>query len=438
MRNILRRSALGAKVPHYKGTASMQTEEMPLPSKIVLPMSQHIGAPCEVCVAKGDKVKVGTVVGKAGGFVSADIHSGVSGEVSAVDSIMLANGNIYSAVVIIPDGKQEISETVKPPEVTDRESFVAAVRQSGLVGLGGAGFPTAVKLSPKNLDEIDTLVINGAECEPYITADHREFIENGDDVIEGICAVKKYLGIKKAVIGIERNKPDAIDAMFSLTKGDDSITVKPLPSKYPQGAEKILIERCTGREVPRGGLPSDVGVIVMNVASVAFVARYLKTGMPLTTKRLTVDGDIVNTPKNVRAVIGTPCEEVLDFCGGLKEEAAKVLFGGPMMGSCLCGLDFPIMKQTNAILAFGEKKAHIPNPQPCIRCGRCINACPMGLSPVEIAEAYKADNKEGLIALKADLCMDCGSCSFVCPAKRPVSQTMRLAKSIMPKKGGAK
>ena len=409
---------------------------MPLPSKIVLSMAQHIGAPAAPAVAKGDQVYVGSVVGKAGGFVSSDIHSGVSGIVDGITTITAPNGAVQTAVVIIPDGEQKVDPAIKAPEVTDLKSFQDAVRASGLVGLGGAGFPAAVKLAPKNLDEIDTLVINGAECEPYITSDNRCFLEDTHFILSGIKAVMKYLNIGKCVIGIENNKPQAIAKMQSAIDVP-GVEVKALPCRYPQGAEKVLIENCTGREVPFPGLPSDVGVIVMNVTSVAFVGKYLETGMPLVTKRLTVDGDIIKEPKNVEVVIGTPVQELLDFCGGLTDEPGKVLYGGPMMGNCLADLSQPIMKNNNAILAFSKKWAHIPKATNCIHCGRCTNACPLGLSAKEIVQAYNAGNVELLQELNADLCMSCGTCSFVCPAKRPLAPSIALAK-IMMKNGGKK
>ena len=409
---------------------------MPLPSKIVLSMAQHIGAPAAPAVAKGDQVYVGSVVGKAGGFVSSDIHSGVSGIVDGITTITAPNGAVQTAVVIIPDGEQKVDPAIKAPEVTDLKSFQDAVRASGLVGLGGAGFPAAVKLAPKNLDEIDTLVINGAECEPYITSDNRCFLEDTHFILSGIKAVMKYLNIGKCVIGIENNKPQAIAKMQSAIDVP-GVEVKALPCRYPQGAEKVLIENCTGREVPFPGLPSDVGVFVMNVTSVAFVGKYLETGMPLVTKRLTVDGDIIKEPKNVEVVIGTPVQELLDFCGGLTDEPGKVLYGGPMMGNCIADLSQPILKNNNAILAFSKKWAHIPKATNCIHCGRCTNACPLGLSAKEIVQAYNAGNVELLQELNADLCMSCGTCSFVCPAKRPLAPSIALAK-IMMKNGGKK
>ncbi len=435
MPNIFTRRAQGAHVPHNKNTAGKATEKMPLPTKIILPMQQHIGAPCAPAVQKGDAVYVGSVIGKAGGFVSADIHSGVSGTVDSIESLRFPNGALVTAVVIIPDGEQKADPSLTVPVCEDAKGLVAAAQSCGLVGLGGAGFPTAVKLSPKDLSAIDTLIINGAECEPYITADNREFIECADTVISGIAAVKKCLNIKKVIIGIERNKPEAIDMMFSLTNGDADYKVMPLESIYPQGAEKVLIEKCTGREVPRGGLPADAGVIVMNVTTVSALGKYLKTGMPLTVKRLTIDGSCVKEPKNVEVIIGTPISEVLNFCGGVKDEVGKIIMGGPMMGTAVLSDGFPIIKQNNAILAFSEKEAKLAEPTLCVRCGRCLNACPMGLSPVEIVAAFDKTDYEDLNALMTDLCIGCGTCSFVCPAKRPLAQTMSLAK-IMQRDGG--
>ena len=427
MSKFLKRSAQGAGVPHEKRTAGLETVAMPLPSKIVLSMNQHIGAPAAPVVAKGDQVYVGTVVGKAGGFVSSDIHSGVSGTVAEISTMVGSNGSTQTTVVITPDGEQKVDPSIAPPQVT----------------LGGAGFPTAVKLSPKNLDEIDTLLINGAECEPYITSDHRCMLEDTHFIFSGIKAVMKYLnipkciiGIEGCIIGIEGNKPDAIAKMQSAIDVA-GIEVKQLPCRYPQGAEKVLIETCTGREVPFPGLPSDVGVIVMNVTSTAFVGKYLETGMPLTTKRLTVDGDIVKEPKNVEVIIGTPIQELLDFCGGLTAQPGKVLYGGPMMGTCVASLDQPILKNNNAVLAFSEAWAHLPKKTNCIHCGRCVNACPLGLAAKDIVKAYEKGDVELLQELNADLCMSCGTCSFVCPAKRPLAPSIALAKILM-KNGGKK
>ena len=428
------RSAEGAHVPHNKNTENCETVKMPVPKRVYVSMSQHIGAPAKACVKKGDVVAVGDVIGTAGGFISAPVHSPVSGKVFGLDEIRLSNGKAQ-VVVIDTDGLQTVSEKVKAPEVTDHASFVQAIKDSGLVGLGGAGFPTGVKLDPQNLDEVDTLVINAAECEPFITADYREMMECGEDVVEGAKLVKQYLNLSKVIIGIEANKPQAIAKMTELTKGLEGFTVATLPSVYPQGAEKVLIEQATGKEVPKGALPAAVGCIVMNVASVGFVARYLKTGMPLVTKRVTVDGDAVAEAKNVEVVIGTPIKDIIEFCGGYSQEAGKIISGGPMMGQALTGDDIPVVKQNNAFLVFGKEKATLPNASACIRCARCVSACPMGLAPVEIALSLEVKDVEELKVLHTDLCMECGSCSFVCPAKRPVAQTMKEAKDFLRKAG---
>ena len=428
------RSAEGAHVPHNKNTENCETVKMPVPKRVYVSMSQHIGAPAKACVKKGDVVAVGDVIGTAGGFISAPVHSPVSGKVFGLDEIRLSNGKAQ-VVVIDTDGLQTVSEKVKAPEVTDHASFVQAIKDSGLVGLGGAGFPTGVKLDPQNLDEVDTLVINAAECEPFITADYREMMECGEDVVEGAKLVKQYLNLSKVIIGIEANKPQAIAKMTELTKGLEGFTVATLPSVYPQGAEKVLIEQTTGKEVPKGALPAAVGCIVMNVASVGFVARYMKTGMPLVTKRVTVDGDAVAEAKNVEVVIGTPIKDIIEFCGGYSQEAGKIISGGPMMGMALTGDDIPVVKQNNAFLVFGKEKATLPNASACIRCARCVSACPMGLAPVEIALSLEVKDVEELKVLHTDLCMECGSCSFVCPAKRPVAQTMKEAKDFLRKAG---
>lgn len=441
----LKRSALGAGVPHEKVTAGMATVTMPVPTKLVLPMSQHIGAPCQPVVKKGDTVQVGSLVGQAGGFVSANIYSGVSGTVAGIETVTYPTGQRVQAVVITPDGMQTPDPSIQPPVVTDKASFIKAVQNCGLVGLGGAGFPAAVKLSPAT--KVDTLVINGAECEPYLTPDTREFLECSETVMSGIEAVMKYLEIPNCVIGIERNKPECIDLMASLCQGTKGISVKPLPSRYPQGAEKTLIENTTGREVPemvygdkpRPGLPADAGVIVMNVTSVSTIGKFLKTGMPLISKRVTVDGDAAAKPQNIEVLIGTPLEEIIAFAGGVKEGVTlgKVLCGGPMMGTAMADLTFPLLKQNNGLLLFSKEKAELPAPGPCIRCGRCINGCPMGLAPVQIAGAYNRRDLDALNKLNLGLCVLCGTCTFVCPAKRPVTQTMSLAKAFQ-RTGGKK
>ncbi|MBQ5810023.1 MAG: RnfABCDGE type electron transport complex subunit C, partial [Clostridia bacterium] len=345
----------GAHTPHFKNTAELSTEIMPSPNKIFLPMQQHIGAPCEPVVAVGDIVKVGQIIGNSDKPVSVPIHSGVSGVVSEITSYKLTNGQSCKCVVIQSDGKDEIHESVKPRKVETPEDLVAAARDCGLVGLGGAGFPAHIKLSPKSETKIDTLIINAAECEPYITSDYRECIESTDDILNGLYLIKKILNIDNVIIGVEDNKPKAIEEMLRIATDskdiDDTVKVMKLKSRYPQGAEKVLIYTATGRKLPLGKLPADVGCIVMNVTSVAVLYRFISTGMPLIRKRITVDGSAIANPKNLSVVIGTPINDVIDYCGGFKAEPGKILYGGPMMGICVADTSAPVLKQNNAILA---------------------------------------------------------------------------------------
>ena len=425
----------GVHAPHNKNTAHKQSVEMPVPKTVVLPMTQHIGAPCAPIVKVGDTVDVGQCIAKSDAFVSAPIHASVSGTVKKIDKITMPGGNRVDAIFIESDGEQRVSPDVKPPEVNSLSDLISAVRESGLVGLGGAGFPTAVKLSIPPDKNVDTMIVNVAECEPYITSDHREAIENGWDIISGIMTVKEFLDIHRVIIGIENNKPDAIKALREIADSSvdigDEIRVLPLKATYPQGAEKILIKACTGREVPMGGLPSDAGCLVMNVGSIAFIARYLKTGMPLVSRRLTVDGSAIKDPTNVIVPIGTPIKEVIEFVGGYKEEPKKILMGGPMMGVALPNDELYIMKQNNAILAFGEKEARLAEPSACIRCGKCVSACPMRLLPLELCNASDRRDEDALNRLNAMNCMECGCCSFTCPAKRHLVQTIREGKAFL-------
>lgn len=393
-------------------------------------MSMHMGAPCQPLVKAGDMVTVGQKIGDTDALFSVPVHSGVSGKVTAVTDYRTAMGAVCKAVEIETDGLQTVSEEVKQPAVTDKESFIKAVRESGSCGLGGAGFPTHIKLNPKQ--QIDTLVINAAECEPYITADYREMIECPEDIIGGINLVKSMLGIKTAKLAIEANKPEAIKNFTEMAKNDDTIDIVTLPSSYPQGAEKVIIYNSTGRIVKEGELPADEGVIVINISTVGFLYRYFQTGMPLVTRRLTVDGNAVGEPKNVRVVIGTSFREVMEFCKTDMESVKKLIGGGPMMGMSIPDVDMPVVKTSNALLAiktYDERKTSA-----CIRCGRCVRVCPMGLMPADIDRAYKIKNIEELKTLKVMLCMNCGSCTYVCPANRKLAETNQLAKALIPRK----
>ena len=421
----------GIHVPHKKHTANAAPVRLPVPKTVTIPMAMHIGKPAKPIVKRGDEVKVGQLIAEADGFISAPIHSGVSGKVQKIDEMITSMGAKVPCVVIETDGLQELSETVRPPEVHDLESFVAAVRQSGAVGLGGAGFPTFVKLSVKDLGKLDAVVINAAECEPYITSDTRTMLDRGEDVFEGIELLKKYLKVRRFIIGVEENKPEAIEKMRRLAGGAEGVEVKVLPAVYPQGGEKVLVYNTVGKMIPKGGLPLDAGVIVINVTTLAFIARYIKTGMPLVEKCLTVDGSAVKEPKNVIAPIGMSIGDVLEAAGGCKCEPAKVLYGGPMMGIAVPDLGAPILKNTNAIVAMDEKEAMPPKTTPCINCGACLNQCPLRLDPRAISRAYKRNEPEELKSLCVDLCMECGCCSYVCPAKRYLVQTNKLAKAVL-------
>lgn len=425
----------GVRVPHRKHTAECESVRMPVPETVTIPLSQHIGPPCKPTVAVGDTVAVGQCIGDTDAFLSSPIHASVSGTVSAISSVTLPGGQTCDAIVIKTDGEQRPYEGLTPPTLDTREDFIAAVRASGLVGLGGAGFPTHVKLNPQNIDDVDTVIVNAAECEPYITADFRECMENRDGILEGVCAIMQHLDLKRGIIGIEANKPQAIELLTAraaaLTTPEREITVKTLPTRYPQGAEKVLIAQTTGRKVPPGRLPADVGCVVINVTSVGVLARYLQTGMPLVEKRITVDGAAVETPQNVIVPLGTAIKDILAFCGGLKAPAAKLLMGGPMMGRALPDDSLPLLKQNNAILAFDEQDAALPAPSACIRCGKCVSACPMNLTPPAIAAAFKRGDAAELEKRGALVCMECGCCAYSCPAHRPIVQSMKLAKDLV-------
>ena len=444
MSNFLRRSAQGAGVPHEKGTSNLETVAMPLPSKIVLSMGQHIGAPAAPAVAKGDQVYVGTVVGDSEAYVSAPVHASVSGTVTEITQVMLTGGQMTQAVVVGSDGKMEKDPAIAPPPpITTKEELAKAARAAGLVGLGGAGFPAHVKLNVPEGKTIDTLLVNVAECEPYVTSDHREALENGRNVLEGVYHVKEILGVQRVIIAVEDNKPDVIQKLSEIA-GDpkrdplDQVRVLPLKSRYPQGAEKVLVQACTGRKVPAGKLPADVGCLVMNIGSLSFLASYMRTGMPLTLKRVTLDGSAIAHPQNVIVPVGTPIKDVVAFCGGYKAEPKKLIMGGPMMGVAITSDELPILKQNNAILAFDQREAQLRQPTACIRCGRCVAACPMHLMPTKLEQAVERQDVEALQSLDIMTCMECGCCSFSCPAGRRLVQAIRLGKNYVRKAGGKK
>lgn len=423
-------------------TASKAIEPAVPPSIVVIPLQQHTGAPCQPLVKVGDDVKMGQKIGEASGFVSVPVHSSVSGKVVAIEPRLHPGGQQVVSVVIESDGRDALDESIKPQGDIDslsKDAIIDIIKEAGIAGLGGAAFPTHVKLLPPPDKKIDLVIINGAECEPYLTCDHRLMVEKPEDVVYGTRAIMKALGVDKAVIAIENNKADAIAAILKAASAYPNIDVVALKTKYPQGAEKQLIKALTGKEVPSGGLPSDVGAVVDNVGTAAAIAKAIKTGMPLIERVVTVTGKGIKEPKNLLARIGTPFAQLIEQCGGFSGQPGKVIMGGPMMGIAQFSLDVPVIKGTSGILVLNEQEAETPAAQTCIRCGRCVEACPMNLLPLFISQYALAgmyDKAEQYYALD---CIECGCCSFECPAKRPLVESIRLAKrAILAKRRKAK
>lgn len=462
------RNLNGIRLSHHKKSKDLATVELPLPKTVAIPMLQHMGVGCKPLVEVGDTVKVGQLIGDSDEIFSVPVHSSVAGVVTAIQDYVAPSGKIEKRVVIQTTDSQETIEA-KPHPVSDQKSLVEAARLSGLSGLGGAGFPTHIKLNYKDIDKVDTLVINGAECEPYITSDYREMLEAPDDIIGGIKEVMRCLNIANAYIGIEDNKPEAIKLLKDKIDVNN-IHVVSLKSVYPQGAEKVLIYHSTGRIIEEGEIPADKGIIVLNISTISHLYRFIQTGMPLTHKRLTIDGNYVEKPVNVRVPIGTSIEYVLDFAGVDKNKADKLLMGGPMMGIAVYDVETPVIKNNNAILVLQEKerkfkasrtvsilspavtdgtdnpedaakgpastvvgKELAPPTTACIRCGKCVYACPIGLMPAALEKAYDKKNVENLQKLKVNLCINCGCCSYICPAHRNLAQKNQLAKEMLRK-----
>lgn len=419
----------GVKLKHRKHTSHSVPEKLPIPEYVVIPMSMHIGKPANPIVKVGQRVTVGELIGEADGFVSSPVYSSVSGKVKKISTVTVYGGMKTQAVEIETDGLQEICETVKPPTVNDFDSFVKAIKDSGITGLGGAGFPTFIKIGVKDISMAKAVIINSAECEPYITSDTRTMLDKADYIFKGIDLVQKYLAPNTVIIGIENNKKSSIAKMKEMAQTRDNVQVKVLPAVYPQGGEKVLVYNTIGKIIPKGGLPIDVGAIVINCTTLAAIAEYIETGMPLVEKCVTVDGSAVTEPKNVIAPIGTPIKNLFDYCSGFSKDPKKVIYGGPMMGISVPSLDAPVLKMTNAVIAMDEKDAKLPKPTACINCGECVNHCPLKLDPRNISKAYKLNLVDELQNLCADLCMECGCCSYVCPANRPIVQTNKLAKA---------
>jgi len=413
-------------------TEHKEIEAAPLPSRAVIPLQQHIGAPCESLVKAKDKVLTGQKIGEPKGFVSAPVHASISGTVTAVAPMPHPIGKEVLSVVIESDGEDRQAEGI-----TETEDFLslapdqlkARIQEAGIVGMGGATFPTHVKLSPPAEKPIDSVIINGVECEPFLTADHRLMLERPEEIVGGLKILMKVLGVTRGSIGIELNKPDAIQKMTEITASEGAVNVIPLSVKYPQGAEKQLIKAILNREVPSGGLPMDVGVVVHNVGTAASVYRAVRYGVPLIDRITTVTGPGINTPKNLRVRIGTPFAEIIDFCGGLKGKAGKVISGGPMMGIAQYSLDVPVIKGTSGILVFRDEDLRLSDSNPCIRCGKCLEACPMQLNPSLLGIYVEAGEMNELEINHVLDCIECGACAFICPAKRPLVHLLRYGKT---------
>ncbi|MBQ9921016.1 MAG: electron transport complex subunit RsxC [Clostridia bacterium] len=422
----------GIHTPHRKNTIKQHTVRMDAPQYVIIPMVMHIGKPAIPTVKVGDLVKVGTKIGEADGKISSNIYSSVSGKVTKLAEYLQPNGTVTEAVVIESDGEMTVDPAICTPSVNSRDELLGAICESGIVGLGGAGFPTHVKLDVKP-ERIEYLIINGAECEPYVTSDTVTMLTRADDMAYALRQLNRHMGISNVIIGIENNKKEAIAAMRDMAASmtECTVRVKSLPSVYPQGGEKVLIYHTTGRKVGAGKLPIDVGCVVLNCTTLAAIGAYLRTGMPLLEKCVTVDGGAVKNPQNVIAPIGTPIDALFSFCGGLTEQPAKIIYGGPMMGVTVPNTDYPVLKNTNAVLALTSKEAKLPKPTACIRCGACTNTCPFGLAPAAIAAAYEKKDTEALKALSVVTCMECGCCSFVCPANRPLVQMNKLSKQLL-------
>ena len=425
----------GGVHPHEIGNGKNSTNTQQImnaaaPARVTIAMSQHLGAPAACCVKVGDIVNMGQVIGEAQGFISAPVHASVSGKVVALTTCVLASGKSSPAVVIENDFEDRWDDSVKPCENVDAltaQDIVRIARDCGVVGLGGATFPTYVKLNTEKLDpKPDTLVINGSECEPYLTSDHRLMVENAEQVMDGIRLAMKAIGVTCAKVGIEDNKPDAIAAMKAVAT--EGIDVVALPAKYPQGYEKMLIYALTGRRVPNGKLPSAVQCVVANVATCAALSDAVRKGQPIVDRVVTVAGRVAN-PCNLRVRIGTDLLDVVDQVGGLTEGVRKLICGGPMMGKTMSTLNTPITKNFSAFLPLGDESVSAEESA-CIRCGRCVRACPMGLMPLKMDALVRHGDYAGALAAGALTCMECGSCTYSCPAKRELLQAIKVAKCL--------
>ncbi len=430
----------GVHPEENKLTHDIATRKAELPKVAVFPLSQHIGAPAKPVVKRGDKVKVGTLIAEAGGFVSAPIYSSVSGTVAKIDTVIDATGYRKPAIIINVEGdeweesinRSESLETLSAhPELTPEE-IVERIKVAGVTGMGGAGFPTFIKLCPPPGAKAECVIINGVECEPYITADYRLMIEHADEILVGLELLMKAAKVEKGYIGIEENKPEAIRLLTEKTANDSRIEVVPLAQKYPQGGEKQLVDAVIKRQVPAPpAIPVNVGAIVQNVGTAYAVYQAVMKRKPLFERYTTVTGKQVKTPGNFLVRMGTPFQQMIDFCGGLPEGDNKVLAGGPMMGKAVLSLEVPVCKGTNSITVLTDQDAHRKPVQPCIRCAKCVEACPMGLEPYLLATLSSLQNYDRLEAEDVVSCIACGSCQFTCPSHRPILDNIVQGKAAV-------
>lgn len=438
---IFKKKISSLHVPHNKNTADSVPVFVSAPKEVVLPMNMQSGHDAEPVVAVGDRVYVGQLVAREEGRASSPIHASVSGTVTKIAPVKLAGGKEVLAIHIENDGKMEKDPEMKAPTVTNLDEFLDAVRASGVVGLGGAAFPVWAKLEAVRRNEIETILVNGAECEPYITSDHRMMMDRSDLVVKGVKLMQEHMKVPKIVIAIENNKQDAIDKLTELFKDDPAVEIYPLETVYPQGAKQVLLYNVTGKVVKGGQRMAALGVLIINVSSVAKLADYIENGMPLVDRIVTVDGSAVKEPRNFIVPIGTPISHLLKEVE-LKSEPGKVLIGGPMLGHAITDLDSPVIKATNAILAFEEKDSVTAEPTACIRCGRCMDNCPVGLNITGIGRAMakkdEDERAEALTKLGLKQCIECACCSYVCPAHRPVLERNLEAKSFLRKYNAAK
>lgn len=421
-----------------KLSAAKAIVDAQLPKVAIIPLAQHIGAPANAVVQKGDKVKVGQLIGEANGFVSANIHSSVSGTVSKVDLAVDVAGFKKPAVFIDVEDDEWLetidrTDTLIEEIKDDAKTIIGKIKDAGIVGMGGATFPAHVKLAIPEGKKADFLIINGVECEPYLTADHRLMLEKSAELIVGVKILMKAIGVEKAYIGIEANKPDAISKLTELCQKEQGIEVVPLKLKYPQGGEKQLINAVSGREVPSGKLPIDAGAVVQNVGTAFAVYEAVQKNKPLIERIVTVTGDTVATPSNFRARIGTPVAELIAAAGGDVEKSGKIISGGPMMGKAMANLESTVTKGTSGILMLSEEKAVRPEAGPCIRCAKCVDACPMGLEPYLLMQYSQRQMWAEDEANHIMDCIECGCCIFSCPAKRPILDYVRLGKNTVGK-----